>query len=99
MYDTFLTLISLLSFISDIYVFITNQFAKFKKPSDVPNHFLQSTELQGRVTHIDPSYGVLLLIDHKPLIPFPQLGREKYLPIKLAGINTTNHGKYYNLFN
>nr|XP_050867984.1 uncharacterized protein LOC127072026 isoform X1 [Vespula vulgaris] len=66
-------------------------FAKFKKPSDVPNHFLQSTELQGRVTHIDPSYGVLLLIDHKPLIPFPQLGREKYLPIKLAGINTTNH--------
>ncbi|XP_047369514.1 protein C3orf33 [Vespa velutina] len=67
-------------------------FAKFKKPSDVPRHFLRNTELQGRVARIDPSYGTLLLVDHKPLIPFPRFGRDKYLPIKLAGINTTNHG-------
>ncbi|XP_015178263.1 PREDICTED: protein C3orf33 [Polistes dominula] len=67
-------------------------FAKFKKPSDVPNRFLKTTELEGRVKRIDPAHGTLLLVDHIPLLPFPRLGREKYLPIKLAGINTTNHG-------
>ncbi|XP_043485463.1 protein C3orf33 [Polistes fuscatus] len=67
-------------------------FAKFKKPSDVPNRFLKTTEFEGRVTRIDPAHGTLLLVDHIPLLPFPRLSKNKYLPIKLAGINTTSHG-------
>ncbi|KAI4477743.1 hypothetical protein M0804_012571 [Polistes exclamans] len=67
-------------------------FAKFKKPSDVPNRFLKTTEFEGYVTRIDPAHGTLLLVDHIPLLPFPRLSRNKYLPIKLAGINTTSHG-------
>lgn len=67
-------------------------FSKFKKPSDIPSHFLKHTELQGIVARIDPTSGVLLLVDHKPLIPFPRFGKNKYLPIKLAGITTNNQG-------
>lgn len=67
-------------------------FAKFKKPMDVPSHFLKRTELQGVVARIDPSHGTLLLVDHKPLIPFPHFGRNRYLPIKLAGVYANNQG-------
>ncbi|KAI4490334.1 hypothetical protein M0802_010711 [Mischocyttarus mexicanus] len=70
----------------------TKPFAKFKKPSDVPNRFLKTTELEGYIKGIDSAHGTLLLVDHKPLLPFPRLSKNKYLPIKLAGINITSNG-------
>ncbi|KAK2580211.1 hypothetical protein KPH14_012471 [Odynerus spinipes] len=75
-----------------VAVYRVRPFSKFKKPSDIPPHFLKHTELKGVVKRIDPSYSTLLMVDHKPLIPFPRFSRKKYLPIKLSGINVTNQG-------
>lgn len=45
------------------------------------------------MTRIEPNYGTLLMVDHKPLIPLPRLSNSKYLPIKIAGLDITVNGK------
>lgn len=68
-------------------------FAKFRKPSSIPSHFIQKrVQLRGTVKRIDPSYGTVLMVDHKPLIPLPRLSSSKYLPIKIAGLDITGNG-------
>ncbi|XP_003696462.2 LOW QUALITY PROTEIN: uncharacterized protein LOC100866425 [Apis florea] len=68
-------------------------FVKFRKPSSIPSRFLhKKIQLQGTVTHIEPNYGTLLMVDHKPLIPLPRLSNPKYLPIKIAGLDITVNG-------
>lgn len=71
------------------------QFAKFKKPSDVPFYFLRSrVPLQGTVMRVEPSNGVLLMVNHKSLLPFPRFNNKSYLPVKVSGIDVTSNGKY-----
>ncbi|KAK5649141.1 hypothetical protein RI129_004033 [Pyrocoelia pectoralis] len=66
-------------------------FSRFKKPSDIPSHFIkEGRELTGTVQGIDPTKG-LLLINHKPLLPLP-FTSTGMLPVKLSGINVTRHG-------
>lgn len=68
-------------------------FAKFRKPSSLPSRFLrQKVQLRGTVVHVEPGSDTLLMVDHKPLIPLPRLGRPKYLPIKIAGVDVTSNG-------
>lgn len=68
-------------------------FAKFTKPSNVPLHFLQSrVPLQGTVMRVEPSGGVLLMVDHRPLLPFFHFSNKSYLPVKISGINVTSNG-------
>lgn len=69
-------------------------FAKFTKPSDVPLHFLQSrVPLQGTVRRVEASSTrVLLMVDHRPLLPFPLFNSETYLPVKIGGVNITGNG-------
>ncbi|XP_018047587.1 PREDICTED: uncharacterized protein LOC108686672 isoform X1 [Atta colombica] len=69
-------------------------FAKFTKPSDVPLHFLQSrVPLQGTVRRVEPSSTrVLLMVDHRPLLPFLHLNSKTYLPVKIGGVNITGNG-------
>ncbi|XP_048261758.1 uncharacterized protein LOC105665719 isoform X2 [Bombus terrestris] len=68
-------------------------FAKFRKPSSIPSRFLQrKVQLQGTVIHIEPNYGTLLMVDHKPLISLPRLSSSTYLPIKVAGLDVTTNG-------
>ncbi|XP_043255581.1 protein C3orf33 [Colletes gigas] len=68
-------------------------FAKFRKPSSVPSHFLYNkVPLRGTVIRIEPSCEVLLMVDHKPVIPLPRLNNSKYLPVKIAGVNVTANG-------
>lgn len=76
-----------------IVLYRVRPFAKFKKPSDVPSHFLHTrVPLEGTVTRVEPSYGTLLMVDHKPLIPLPRLSNQKYLPVKMAGVNVNSNG-------
>ncbi|XP_076234878.1 protein C3orf33 homolog isoform X2 [Calliopsis andreniformis] len=71
----------------------TIKFAKFRKPSNIPSHFLKKrVPLQGTVAHIEPSHGTLLMVDHKPLIPLPRLHSSTYLPVKIAGVDVTANG-------
>lgn len=42
---------------------------------------------------IEPGKTALLMVDHKPLVNIPRFGKRKYLPVKIAGVNVTNHGK------
>ncbi|XP_023016058.2 protein C3orf33 homolog [Leptinotarsa decemlineata] len=66
-------------------------FSKFKKPSDIPNHFLRERrELVGVVDRIEP-HGTLLMIRHKPLINVPFIS-SGHLPIKISGINVSGLG-------
>ncbi|XP_054010980.1 protein C3orf33 [Hylaeus anthracinus] len=68
-------------------------FAKFRKPSSVPSHFLHNkVPLEGTVIRVEPSCGTLLMVDHKPLIPLPRLSNSNYLPVKIAGVNVTANG-------
>lgn len=68
-------------------------FAKFRKPSSVPSHFLhKKVPLEGTVIRIESSCGTLLMVDHKPLIPLPRLSSSNYLPVKIAGVNITANG-------
>ncbi|KAJ8973522.1 hypothetical protein NQ317_014247 [Molorchus minor] len=66
-------------------------FSKFKKPSDIPNHFIKERrELTGVVTRIEPN-GALLMIQHKPLVDIPLIPSGQ-LPIKISGVNVTGLG-------
>lgn len=68
-------------------------FAKFTKPSDVPLYFLHSrVPLQGTVMRVEPSDGVLLMVNHESLLPFPHLNRKSYLPVKISGVDVTGNG-------
>ncbi|XP_058803072.1 protein C3orf33 homolog [Phymastichus coffea] len=68
-------------------------FARFTSPSDVPKHFFtKKVLLEGTVKNVAPSEQPYLLIDHKPLVPLPRLGIQKYLPVKIAGVNITGNG-------
>ncbi|KAG6800941.1 hypothetical protein HZU73_03679 [Apis mellifera caucasica] len=76
-----------------IAVYQIKPFVKFRKPSSIPSRFLhKKVQLQGTVTRIEPNYGTLLMVDHKPLIPLPRLSNSKYLPIKIAGLDITVNG-------
>ncbi|XP_071563295.1 protein C3orf33 [Temnothorax nylanderi] len=68
-------------------------FARFTKPSDVPLHFLQSrVPLQGTVRRVEPSSSkVLLMVDHRPLLPLPRFNKA-YLPVKIGGVDITGNG-------
>lgn len=76
--------------------FVVFQFAKFTKPSDVPLHFLQSrVPLQGTVRRVEPSSTkVLLMVDHRSLLPFPRFSNKTYLPVKIGGVDITGNGRY-----
>ncbi|EFA07234.1 uncharacterized protein LOC659618 [Tribolium castaneum] len=66
-------------------------FSRFRRPSDIPNHFIQERkELTGVVERIEPS-GALLMIRHKPLIALPGLP-EGQLPVKISGVNVSGLG-------
>ncbi|CAG9862221.1 unnamed protein product [Phyllotreta striolata] len=66
-------------------------FSKFRKPLDVPNHFIKERrELEGCVRRIDPN-GSLLIIDHKPLVRVP-LTSSGELPVKISGIKVSGLG-------
>ncbi|KAJ8963319.1 hypothetical protein NQ318_018788 [Aromia moschata] len=66
-------------------------FTKFKKPSDIPNHFIKERrELTGVVKRIDPN-GTLLMIQHKPLVDIPLIPAGQ-LPVKISGVNVTGLG-------
>ncbi|RZC32443.1 uncharacterized protein BDFB_003161 [Asbolus verrucosus] len=66
-------------------------FSRFKKPSDVPNHFIKERrELTGLVERLDPN-GALLMIRHKPLITIPGLPGGQ-LPVKISGVDVTGLG-------
>lgn len=69
-------------------------FARFRKPSDVPLHFLQTrVPLQGTVRRVEPSSArVLLMVDHQPLLPFPHFNGRAYLPVKIGGVDITGNG-------
>ncbi|XP_014471008.1 PREDICTED: uncharacterized protein LOC106742517 [Dinoponera quadriceps] len=68
-------------------------FTRFKKPSDVPSHFLQSrVPLQGTVMRVEPSGGVLLMVDHQPLLPLPWFNQTSQLPVKIGGVDVTGNG-------
>ncbi|XP_072749391.1 protein C3orf33 [Anoplolepis gracilipes] len=68
-------------------------FAKFKEPSDVPSHFLQSRiPLKGTVMRVEPSHGALLMVNHQPLLPFFNFNNKNYLPVKISGVNITGNG-------
>ncbi|XP_020278465.1 uncharacterized protein LOC109852060 isoform X2 [Pseudomyrmex gracilis] len=54
------------------------------RPSRVP--------LQGTVMRVEPSGGVLLMVDHRPLLPFFHFSNKSYLPVKISGINVTSNG-------
>ncbi|KAJ8940753.1 hypothetical protein NQ314_010615 [Rhamnusium bicolor] len=66
-------------------------FSKFKKPSDIPNHFInERRELTGVVKRIEPN-GALLMIEHKPLVDIPVVTSGQ-LPVKISGVNVTGLG-------
>ncbi|KZC11289.1 Uncharacterized protein C3orf33, partial [Dufourea novaeangliae] len=68
-------------------------FSKFRNPTSIPSHFLhKKLPLQGTVMRIEPNYGALLMVNHKPMIPLPRLNNSKYLPVKIAGVNVTANG-------
>jgi len=69
-------------------------FAKFTKPSDIPLHFLQSrVPLQGTVTRVEPgSTNVLLMVDHRSLLPFLHFNSKACLPVKIGGVDITGNG-------
>ncbi|XP_050464434.1 uncharacterized protein LOC126858273 [Cataglyphis hispanica] len=68
-------------------------FTKFKKPSDVPSHFVQSrVPLQGTVMRVEPSHGALLMVNHQPLLPFLNFNNKNYLPVKISGVNIMGNG-------
>ncbi|XP_028139775.1 uncharacterized protein LOC114333970 [Diabrotica virgifera virgifera] len=65
--------------------------SRFRKPSDIPNHFIkEKRELTGQVKRIDPNGG-LLIIEHKPLVPLPIIPSGD-LPVKISGVNVTGLG-------
>lgn len=60
----------------------------------MPKHFFKKKVLlDGTVKNIEPADQPLILVDHIPPLPLPRLGRPKYLPIKIAGVNVTGNGK------
>lgn len=66
--------------------------SRFKRPSDIPNHFIQEKrELTGYVERIEPK-GALLMVKHKPLIQLPFAKSEKELPVKISGVNVSGLG-------
>ncbi|XP_011342630.2 uncharacterized protein LOC105282392 isoform X2 [Ooceraea biroi] len=54
------------------------------RPSRVP--------LQGTVMRVEPSNGVLLMVNHESLLPFPHFNSKSYLPVKLSGVDVTSNG-------
>lgn len=66
-------------------------FSKFKRPEDIPNHFItEKRELAGLVKRIDPN-GALLMVEHKPLVNIPIISSGQ-LPVKISGVNVTGLG-------
>lgn len=66
-------------------------FSKFKRPKDIPHHFItEKRELTGLVKRIDPN-GALLMVEHKPLVNIP-LVPSGQLPVKISGVNVTGLG-------
>ncbi|CAG9765282.1 unnamed protein product [Ceutorhynchus assimilis] len=66
-------------------------FSKFKRPNDIPNHFInEKRELTGQVKSIDPN-GTLLMVEHKPLVDIPLI-KSGQLPVKISGINVSGLG-------
>ncbi|KAF7274492.1 protein C3orf33 [Rhynchophorus ferrugineus] len=66
-------------------------FSKFKRPKDIPNHFItEKRELTGLVKRIDPNGG-LLMVEHKPLVDLPIVSSGQ-LPVKISGINVSGLG-------
>ncbi|XP_015110765.1 uncharacterized protein LOC107036981 [Diachasma alloeum] len=67
--------------------------AKFSNPMRVPAHFIKKqTVLRGTAARIEPGTTSLILVDHKPLVPLPRLGKPRYLPVKIAGVDVNSHG-------
>ncbi|CAH1114978.1 unnamed protein product [Psylliodes chrysocephalus] len=65
-------------------------FSRFRKPSDIPNHFIkEKRQLEGCVKGIHPN-GVLI-IEHKPLVPLPLIPSGE-LPVKISGVNVIGFG-------
>jgi len=65
-------------------------FSKFKRPSDVPNSFINNQcRLTGYVQRIEPNGGILM-VEHMPLIPL--LKSDATLPVKIAGVQVSGHG-------
>ncbi|KAG7202608.1 hypothetical protein KM043_009797 [Ampulex compressa] len=68
-------------------------FAKFRRPSSVPSHFIRSqVPLKGVVKSIDLCGDVVLMVDHKPLLPLPRFSKNNLLPVRIAGISVTSNG-------
>ncbi|CAH2007258.1 unnamed protein product [Acanthoscelides obtectus] len=66
-------------------------FSKFRKASDIPNHFIrEKRELIGYVNRIEPD-GALLMVQHKPLINLPFI-RASHLPVKISGVRVSGLG-------
>lgn len=67
--------------------------SRFKRPSDIPNHFIKERrELTGLVERIEPN-GALLMIQHKPLVQIPGINSSaQQLPVKISGVNVYGHG-------
>ncbi|KAH1021946.1 hypothetical protein HUJ04_011429 [Dendroctonus ponderosae] len=66
-------------------------FSKFKRPGDIPNHFIQERrELTGLVKRIDPNGG-LLLVEHKPLLDISWISSGQ-LPIRISGVKVAGLG-------
>ncbi|KAG5888624.1 hypothetical protein JTB14_022640 [Gonioctena quinquepunctata] len=66
-------------------------FAKFKKPSSIPDHFIKERrELVGIVEGIEPN-GSILMVKHQPLVnlPFVPSGQ---LPVKISGVEVSGLG-------
>ncbi|XP_050308410.1 uncharacterized protein LOC126744880 [Anthonomus grandis grandis] len=66
-------------------------FTKFRRPSDIPNHFIKERrELIGDVKRIDPNGGILL-VDHQPIVSLPFF-KSGELPVKISGVNINGLG-------
>lgn len=66
-------------------------FSRFRRPSDIPNHFInEKRELIGYVKRIDPNKA-LLIIDHKPLVKLPLISSGN-LPVKISGVEVNSLG-------
>ncbi|GJQ80166.1 hypothetical protein Trydic_g23744 [Trypoxylus dichotomus] len=64
-------------------------FSRFRKPTDIPNHFVnERRELIGVVKRVEPN-GVLL-INHQPLVTLPFV-RDGELPTRIANVELSGH--------
>lgn len=66
----------------------------------MPKHFFKKKVLlEGTVINVEAAKEPYLLVDHKPVVRVPRLGKPKYLPVKIAGVEITGNGMFYNMNN